>query len=437
MSDVVPVVVPQENVNDESVLLLAWNVSDGDVVTAGQVVAEVEGRKASFEIEAPADGFVRITRDVGEEVPVGAVLCHVAPDLETPLPDGAEPVRTGHTTFAGDGASRSTRFSHKARRLIEERALSEDDFHQAGLVRELDVLRQLGEVPADAIQTGSPPSEAAAAPPPVPSIGISYRTEPLSRSKRLEARYIASSYYRTLRSAVTIAVPTRGFRDAMQRHEHIGQDSAAVIVFECARLLRKYPVFNGFFSDGNANLYDEVNVGFAIDADRGLKVPVIRNADTKSLHQIADELRDYLVAYVEDELPVDSLAGGTFTVTDLSGEGVLSFDPLINQGQSAILGVSSEFFAPGSREGLFNLTLAYDHHLADGRTAARFLNDLRDRLEGYERALRPGDRARDDQPYCFRCSRSVNELVVHHYLVNAVRPDGSQGHLCTVCLGGW
>lgn len=81
------------------------------------------------------------------------------------------------------------------------------------------------------------------------------------------------------------------------------------------------------------------------------------------------------------------LAGGTFTITDLSGEGVSSFRPLINQGQSAILGVCSEVFAPGGKVGRFDLTLAFDHQLTEGRTAARFLNDLRERLGHHEASL--------------------------------------------------
>ena len=78
----------------------------------------------------------------------------------------------------------------------------------------------------------------------------------------------------------------------------------------------------------------------------GLKVPVLREADAKSITEIASEMRDLVVTYLDDALAVGSLAGGTFTVTDLSGEGVTAFHPLINQGQSAILGICAEVFRP-------------------------------------------------------------------------------------------
>ena len=140
----------------------------------------------------------------------------------------------------------------------------------------------------------------------------------------------------------------------------------AIIVFEAARLLRKYPNFNAFYAAGDAHYYEDVNIGFAVDAGRGLKVPVIHHADRKGIIEITTEMRERVVAYLEDELPVKALTLCTFTVTDLSGEGVATFHPLINQGQSAILGICAEVFAPGSREGTFNLVLSFDHQLSEG-----------------------------------------------------------------------
>src|SRR5258708_6498224 len=124
-------------------------------------------------------------------------------------------------------------------------------------------------------------------------------------------------------------------------------------------------------------------MGFAIDAGRGLMVPVIRDADKKSVAEIAGNMRELLVQYLSDEISVKSLLGGTFTLTDLSSEGVYSFQPLINRGQSAILAVCSEFPPAADQEGVFNLVLVFDHQLSEGREAARFLNELRHRLEGY------------------------------------------------------
>jgi hypothetical protein len=151
-------------------------------------------------------------------------------------------------------------------------------------------------------------------------------------------------------------------------------------------------------------------------------------------------MQDLVVSYLGDALPVEALSGGTFTLTDLSGEGVIAFHPLINRGQSAILGICAEALPPGGGEGTFNLVLAFDHQLAEGRAAARFLGDLRDRLVMHEASTRRPDlesSARVDEVRCSRCQASVSELGKDHPLIQTVRADGSTRLLCILCLEGW
>jgi 2-oxoglutarate dehydrogenase E2 component (dihydrolipoamide succinyltransferase) len=212
---------------------------------------------------------------------------------------------------------------------------------------------------------------------------VTFKREALPKSKMAEARYLLAGS-NALASSVSVACPTRGLRAAAARHPEWGSLPSAAIVFEAARLMRKHPVFNAFYDDGAVNYYDEVNAGFAVDAGEGLKVPVIRDADKKDLGAIAREIQDLLLAYTNGEITLEAASGGTFTVSDLSGEGVLSFQPLINHRQSAILGVGAEFFATGSSEGFYQLVLAFDHRLTEGRAAAQFLKDLRGQLSAYE-----------------------------------------------------
>jgi pyruvate/2-oxoglutarate dehydrogenase complex dihydrolipoamide acyltransferase (E2) component len=210
------------------------------------------------------------------------------------------------------------------------------------------------------------------------------RVEELSRAKRVEIKYLASGAAHTLASVVTVPCPAAGLRAALAHLPELGQGGTAVIVYEAARLLKKYPVFNAYYADGRVHYYEQVNVGFAVDGGHGLKVPVIAQADRKGLPEIAREMEDRILDYVNDALPLAALAGGTFTLTDLSAEGVTSFHPLINQGQSAILGIGAAYASGEPGRASFNLILAFDHQLAEGRTAARMLCELRDRLATYE-----------------------------------------------------
>ncbi len=401
MSEPTPILVLRENLSDDSVCINKWLVAERSRVEIGQPIVEVETSKVNMEICAPASGFVRYAYKEGEDVQVGKVLGYICDKIEADLPDvpllsdgipGNQPnkrveeaVTSHHGPPSTTAKGRTTRFSQQALQLIKEWRVDPSQFKNIGLVRSQDVLKRIGEDLArqKGLASLKLPDSDRRWEAPVAAAGVTFRTEKLPRSKRLEAKYLWSGYQNTLPSAVTVPCSADGLHAAAERETGVRADVAALIVFEVARLLRKYPVFNAHYADGCVNYYDEINIGFAIDAGRGLMVPVIRDADKKSVAEIAGNMRELLVQYLSDEISVKSLLGGTFTLTDLSSEGVYSFQPLINRGQSAILAVCSEFPPAADQEGVFNLVLVFDHQLSEGREAARFLNELRHRLEGY------------------------------------------------------
>ncbi|HAM34880.1 MAG TPA: hypothetical protein DEB40_04765 [Elusimicrobia bacterium] len=364
-NEAVTVSIPKDAVNDVTVRLAAWRAADAERVEAGRVIAEIETSKAVLEIRAPAGGYMRRFLKEGCDIPVGGALCYITAGPADPVPEPA--AQAPAAVAVGQGA----RLSHRAAELVKQHGISPDRFQGQGLVREADVLALLGQTPR--------PRGAEL----VAAKSVTCRREELPKSKQAEARYLAAGT-NALASVVSVACPTRGLRAAALRHPQWGSSPAAVVVFEAARLLREYPVLNAFYDDGAVNFYEEVNVGFAVDAGSGLKVPVIRDADRKDLGAIAREIQDLLLSYHNDEITLASSSGGTFTVTDLSAEGVYYFHPLINHRQAAILGLAAEFFPPGSGEGFYQLILAFDHRLTEGRTAAQFLKDLRQRISSHE-----------------------------------------------------
>lgn len=464
-----PVRIPHEQVNDQSVLLVEWMLPDGSEVKAGQPVAVIETSKSTAEIEAPEAGFLRHGAAANSELPVGAVFCHVTTSPTEPIPAAAPENKEERSTVvssspapapapaavsstshqpestpvspAQSGSAEAT-FSRRALELIEKHGLSKQMFAGRGMVREADIhailsgghsapaanggARQEAPVPAGV------PSPAPAAP--IVAAGVPYRTEELSRAKRVEIRYLASGQANTLPSVVTVACPTAGLRAALEQSPDLGSSATAVIVYEVARLLKKYPIFNACYVQGKVHYYEQVNIGLAVDGDHGLKVPVIAQADQKGLPEIAREMEALLLDYVNDELPVSKLAGGTFTITDLSSESVVAFHPLINQGQAAILGIGAEY-GPGDPGRAFsNLILAFDHQLTEGRTAARLLADLRDRIATYEGVV-PGGAA--SEWGCAHCNRSRTELArLRIPLLQEVTSTGSRALICRTCLGG-
>jgi pyruvate/2-oxoglutarate dehydrogenase complex dihydrolipoamide acyltransferase (E2) component len=473
--------VPQVNVNDDCVRILSWLVACGAKVKKGDYVVEVETSKSTVEIEAPEGGYVHFTLEPGDEVAIGDVLCHISPesnmsgpvaplsvgangtadhgrgiDNHAPLLDATRPDLAGELSksappvppapspaIAPEGeVPLVTRISARARALLEARGLDPSLFEGKGLIRERDILRL---VEAGCSRVAAEPRsrpDACQAQAVKPAEGVKVRRETLSRQKVMEAKVLAASYYGSLASSVTIACQTGGLRRLVQNDPSLRNNATALIVFETARLLRQYPLFNCYRDGEEVCYYEEVNVGFAVDAGQGLKVLVVHDAAIKPAAAIANEMRELVGQYLDNRLPMKALTGCTFTITDLSGEGVTSFAPLINQGQSAILGVGAERISPHSGQGEFSLTLTFDHQIAEGRTAARFLNALKERLRAHEAALTATSRraprmmeTAGEDLFCGRCLRTAEQMrQLDGYLVQSAFPDG---YVCSFCLGGF
>jgi 2-oxoglutarate dehydrogenase E2 component (dihydrolipoamide succinyltransferase) len=449
IDEVIAVRAPVENVNDDTIAIVSWLVENGTHVEKGQPLVLAETSKTSFDVPAPGAGFMWQVAPAETDVPIGTVLCYLGDTLEKvkaaaasasqPQPDSAGPAPVADQTLPAAPAEATAqkppaRFSATAAALLREFGIDPAVFAGRGLIREQDVRGYQASV--FALQTPTPVSPAAPQ-------GVRVRVEKQARSKKVEVRHLRAGWTSTLPSSVSVAVPTSGFFSDVTGRAVPGFASAAII-YETARLLRQYPIFNACYADEETRYYESVNLGYAIDLGKGLKVPVIQNADRKSLHEIAEEKQRYLVDYLADALPLESLVGGTFTLTDLSGEGVVHFQPMINEGQSAILGVlgvCAEVFPPGAAKGSYNLVLAFDHQLADGRTAACFLRDLRERLIAHEAGLFKQLEQREpaEEPCCSICLRPVGELEdTQHFLLRTVTRVGDGGRMiCSICLSGW
>jgi pyruvate/2-oxoglutarate dehydrogenase complex dihydrolipoamide acyltransferase (E2) component len=451
MTDLLRVLVPAETVNDESVRIVSLPVPNGHPVQKDQLIAEVETSKALLEIDAPEDGYLWLRCAVGEDVPVGSLLCVISKGREEPqMPGGEELGRSSSTDQAecntvdprgeqttpaqnGKPAGRlrlvsqvsppserelgnlpPARFTPAAQRTAQQFGVDSSSFQRGTLVRSRDVRESVAHLASWlGVNSESQPSQP-------------LRSEKLSRRKVAEARVLAEGQAVSLTAHVTVRCPVSEFQARLAIH-NMGGSASAVVVFETAKLLRQYPVFNAVYLDEQSiGFYEHVNIGWAVnDGQGGLMVPVISLADSKSIGEIEAEMQRLLAAYVKDKLSVSDLRGATFTISDLSHEGASVFAPLISGGQSSILGVTTE-----------SLTLAFDHQLADGRTATRFLNDLKDRIVASLRAAGDDVGTGNQQPSCSFCGLETSELKKRKaILVPCEFPK--RGWVCSVCLTGF
>jgi pyruvate dehydrogenase E2 component (dihydrolipoamide acetyltransferase) len=162
-----------------------------------------------------------------------------------------------------------------------------------------------------------------------------------------------------------------------------------IIIFAVSRILTKHKYLNAHFLDNKIRLFNHVHMGIAVDTPRGLLVPTLFNADTKSLKQIANESKNLIKSAQEGNINPDLLTGGTFTVSNLGVLGIESFTPVINPPQTGILGVNCIIERVRTLDGQITvypsmgLSLTYDHRALDGAPASRFLMDLKNALENF------------------------------------------------------
>ena len=463
MSAGTPILLERDNVNDELVILSQWFVKNGERVEEGTLIAEVETSKANVEVVAPESGYLQWGFEEKTDVPYSAALGHIwakplsadqlviangAAQKPASLPGGqaqeetiiASMIPAKQDSPIGDASSAvfaasteyTQQFSRRARELMQQNNLSEDKFSGLALVRANDVLAHLNIEPLRIERE----FQAAPAPvngkQPLPMPKLPVKEIALSRMKRSEGQTLAAGMSNAIPSSVSVTCLTRGLRAALLANPIVAGNIGAVIVYEAARLLRKYPAFNSTYRSGNMLQYEQVNIGYAMDDGQGLKVAVLQDCDKKSLAEITAELRMLVLAYLENKLSQAQIKGGTFTISDLSGLGVSNFVPLISEDQGAILGVGGEQFIPGSKDGCYTLTLAFDHQLSEGRTAALFLNDLKDRLMHYEASMSSVVAV---DPACARCGRKATELPdAKSYMVQSIVPSG---YLCNLCVAGF
>jgi pyruvate/2-oxoglutarate dehydrogenase complex dihydrolipoamide acyltransferase (E2) component len=374
MSEVEAVFVPQMNPNDEHAVLVRWHVTSGERVSEGQVLATMETTKATFELNAPREGYAFFREPERSMLAVGAQIVWISQTPQPPDFDAsANLTETAVVPVLNNAAP--TGITRKALRLMEQHGLTTADF--PGLTR-----IESAHVEARIKRSQAAPGTKSATHPPAPA---PEGMEPLDQppSKALEVARLTEVYQSAIPSAVSISVSSErvNARLAAASAKSGGPVSLLELaIFESARVLEDFPELNGWYSNGRAWHYKHVAVGFAVNLGRSLRVPVVHVTADGSVLDVARSVRDLTLRYMRNELSTADVSGGTFTITDLSTHNVVTFIPVLNGGQSAILGICAERPGTGHRE----LVLSFDHRMSDGMRAATFLGALAERLTTLE-----------------------------------------------------
>jgi len=375
-----------------------WLKKDGDLVRADEPVFELETDKATGEVAAPAAGRLVITVPEGQTVAVGAVVGRIeesaaAPDkadkpaakkAEQKKNDQARPVAEKKTAAP---AEVETPLSPAAQQLVADQGV---DLRQlagtgrGGRITKEDVLTHLQ-------QRQAAPAEAA------PDRETRQRMSAIRQriAERLVAAQHSAAILSTFNEAdmsAVIALRTR-YKDAFQKKHGIGIGFMPFFIKACVEALRAYPVVNARIDGSDIIYYNYYNIGVAVSTEKGLMVPVLRDADRLSFAQIEKAITEVAQKARDGKIAVTDLQGGTFTITNGGVFGSLLSTPLLNPPQSAILGMHTIQKRPVAVDdqviirSMMYLALSYDHRLIDGREAVGFLMRVKECIESPERLL--------------------------------------------------
>ena len=399
------VVMPRLSDSMEEGTIVRWLKQNGDSVTQGEPLAEVETDKATVTFDAEADGTLHIFVAEGETVALGAVIAQIG-EVDTPAPEPvavaseivAPVARTGEAAPSapspvGDGnGSHRVKASPLARRMARESGIDLSALTGTGpggrIVRaDLDQAGGVAPPPQPGAEPGAPEAAPARGNKGAVTIEQLSRTQVQIAQRMAESRATVPDF--TLRAEIDMQQAV-GLREQLRRVERATEVVPSyndMVLKACAMALREHPRANAAYRDGAFELYERVNVGIAVAAQDSLIVPTVFDADRKSLLEIAREARKLAERVRQRTVTPAELSGATFTVSNLGMYGVTSFAAIINPPQAAILAVGELREQAVIRDGQvgaglrMSVTLTCDHRILYGAPAAEFLARIRALLE--------------------------------------------------------
>jgi pyruvate dehydrogenase E2 component (dihydrolipoamide acetyltransferase) len=383
----ISVVMPALEMAQETGKLVSWLKKEGDSITKGEPLIEIETDKAVMEIESPGDGILAgIKVQAGEEVPVGQTIAWIVRPGEVP-PTEEVAVASGRKTTtvapaatapppppAGAIARQEVRISPKARRLAAERGIDLAQVRGSGAHGEILTSDILTAVESNASAPSTKAGTKADSGSPIPRLmaertTLSWTTVP----HFFVVREVDAGALNEARHALGPEIE----KSCAVRLSHTDLLTALV-----AGVLQKHPRINASWAGGGVRTNSEINIGLAIAVEDGVVAPVIHNANKIALSKIAVQRRDLADRARSGKLRPENLANGTFTISNLGMFGVDAFTAIIIPPQAAILAVGAITDRVAAINGhpgicsMMTLTLSSDHRVIDGSRASEFMRDL-------------------------------------------------------------
>lgn len=389
--------VPQLPESVADAVLVAWRKQPGEAVSRDESLADLETDKVVLEVPAPAAGVIKEFKvQPGATVKSGDLLAIFEEGAAVVAPaKSSKSAKSAPVAATVAPAASAAKLGPAARRLVEENQV--DPAAVAGSGRDGRITK--ADVAAHVAREVAPAAAPAAGPVAVHGARAEQRV-PMTRLRlRIAERLLQAQQNAALLTTfneidlTAIGELRARHKDRFEKEHGVKLGFMSFFVKASIEALRKYPVMNAAI-DGTDIIYHEYyDIGVAVSTDRGLVVPVLRNAETLGFAQIERKINDYGVRARAGGLALEELQGGTFTITNGGVFGSMLSTPILNAPQSAILGMHKIQDRPVAVDGqvvvrpIMYLAVTYDHRIIDGREAVQFLVAIKDALEDPGRML--------------------------------------------------
>ena len=417
-----PVIMPRQGQSVESCIITEWMKKVGDTVSVGDVLFSYETDKSTFEEEAKIDGtLLAVFYNSDDDVPVlmnvavignpGESFAEFAPDgavTAAPAAVEAKVAPVAETAPAVQAtAARAEGVSPRAKNAAEKLGVNPAEAEPTGphgrvIERDVLALAKENRFGGDAVSHSAITTPVAAKTAEAPAVlnATEYDEVKLPNLRRVIAKTMHDSLaemaqltHNTSFDATKMLAFRESLKAAPESMELPKITINDIILFAVSRVLTKHEGLNAHMLGDKMRFFKHVNLGIAVDTPRGLLVPTLYAAETKSLGQIAAETKTLAKSAIDGSINPDLLQGGTFTISNLGLFGIESFTPVINPPQVALLGVCAITERIRTVDGqitaypAMGLSLTYDHRAVDGAPASRFLKDLVTALEHFDLLL--------------------------------------------------
>lgn len=423
----VEVLVPRENVNDESVVILEVHFLSGSKVERGDVVVSIETSKTNIDVEAPGDGVIEHQLKNGTEVNVGSFLFSLKKENEL-ISNVIEQSNIHSTESNLESQKSNAKFSLNAIKRAKELGVNLGKFDNSW-VTSVDVERQAGVETVRLMSRRSASGDGILEKKKAPDLTVPFANIAISKRKQVEAKNLVSGDHGNTTSTIGVEIRLKGSR--LITPPFIFKDGISdLVVFEASKLLKQYPELNGsYFDEKTWSKYEQVNFGWSFDNGKNLKVLAIKDADKLSLAGLQDQVGRLLDLYDSGEtIPIELLTDSTVTFSDLSRSSASFMTPLINGRQTLILGIVRK------SKYIFEVFASFDHRVSEGLSVANFLGELRSRVSSYFL-----DQGGVVNLSCCVCGKLMTEELAlgHRGFIKITLANGEDESLCRNCFESW